>query len=91
MICPPLKTFWDQVVRESFELSITVLHLVVLSIENNRLLYLFYISFVKDVLADWKFLQTEIGFEGATNYVTSFFCDTTVENFKLNERHMVAQ
>lgn len=52
MIRPPLETFCNQIMREPFELAITVFHLIVLRIEYHRLLNLFYIALVEDVFAN---------------------------------------
>ena len=52
LVSPPFQTFGDQVVSEAFKLLIGVLHLVVLRVEQHRLLDLLYVTLVQNVLAD---------------------------------------
>ena len=80
LMSPSFETLCNKVMCESFELFIRVLHLVVLCVENNTLLNLFYIRVVKDVVTNAKLFNAEICFESVSNGTASFFVDGTVEN-----------
>ena len=84
VIGPSLKTFSNQVVRKSFKFAIAVFHLIVLSVEDHRLLNLFDISLVKDVFTNAQLFETEVGLQSVPYLVSAMLCDATIENFKLN-------
>ena len=51
VVGPTLETLRNKVVSKALKLAIAVLHLVVLGVEDHRLLYLFHVALVKDILA----------------------------------------
>lgn len=90
VVGPPLETLGNQIVCEPFELAITVFHLVVLCVEDHRLLDLLYVSLVQNVFPDRQLFQAEISFKCITDLVASMFSNSTVEDFKFHQGHVVA-
>ena len=84
LMSPSFETLCNKVMCKSFELFIRVLHLVILRVENDTLLDLFYIRVVKDVVTNAKLFYAEICFKSIPNCTASFLVNGTVENLKLN-------
>ncbi len=71
VVGPALETLRYKVVRKALKLAIAVLHLVVLSVEDHRLLNLFNVALVQDILADGKLFETEIRLQSIANLIAS--------------------
>ena len=80
LISPPLQTLRNQVVSKALELLVGVLHLVVLRVEQHRLLYLLNVALVQNVFADTQLLDAEVRLQGVTDGITTSFVDPTVED-----------
>ena len=85
MTSPLLETLSNQIVRKPFKLTIGLLHLIILSIENNRLLNLFHILYIQFVVSNGQFFDFEVCFECVSNFISSGLCDVAVEYLQLDE------
>lgn len=79
LACPLAQALSDQDVREALKLLILVLHLVVLGVEDDALLYLLHILASQLVVADAHLLNAEVRLEGVSNGVAACLRNSTVE------------
>jgi len=70
-------------VRKSLEFLVGILHLVVLGIENNRLLDLFNVSLENCVVTDAQFLYAEIRFECISDSISALLSNIAIEHLNL--------
>lgn len=87
---PLLETLGNQGVRKTVELAVAGLHLVVLRIEDDRLLDLLHVDRVEHVLTDRKLLDTEVRFEAVADRISALDADAAVEELQLRHRWMLA-
>jgi len=79
---PSFETLGDEVVCESLELLVRLLHLVVLSVEENGLLDLLHVALMQDVLTNAQVLDAEVGFQRVAYRVSTRLINFAVEDLE---------
>ena len=82
LVSPAFETLSNKVVRETFELFVRCLHLVVLCVEEHRLLDLVNITLVQNVDANAELLDLEIGLQRVTDGVSARLIDVAIEDLE---------
>lgn len=62
-----------------------------MGVEDDRLLNLFHIFLIKDILTNGQLLQTKVRLQSIPNPVPSMLRNPAIENLQLHQGHMVAQ
>ena len=73
---------------ETLKLLVRLLHLVVLRVEQNRLLDLHDIALVENVLANAELFNAEVGLQSVSDGISTSFIDAAVEDFEKDEGHV---
>jgi len=81
---PLFEALCDEFGGKSLELLIGYLHLVVLCVEYDTLLYLVDVLLVEYVLADAQLLDPEVGLQCVPDRIAALLSDATVENLQLD-------